>query len=469
MPANDTHPDYDAFSPLWAKCRDVVAGQEAVQAAGPRYLPRLSGQSDSDYLAYKGRALFYNATQRTLDGLTGVIFRKAPRLELPAPLRTLIEDIDLAGLSLQAFAECLVEEVLAVGRAGVLVDHPPAQPGLLTAARVAAAHQRPFLRSYRAEDILDWRFAPAGGRARLMQVRLQETVESEDPGDAFGTLRQTQIRVLELDQAGRYQQRLFRRGPDGWSQMGEAIQPLRAGQPMGFIPFVFFGPKDTAARPDKPPLLDLVNVNLSHYRTTADLEHGAHFTGLPTAVVTGHRLEEGESLSIGSGEAWVLSSPDARASFLEFTGQGLGALERLLARKEAQMAAIGARLLAPEKQVAEAADTLAIRQSGEQAVLASMAQAISLGLTRALGFLRDWSGVTGPLQVELNQDYLPRPLSPQALNAHVQAWQAGALSGRSLFEALQSGEVLAAGLSYEEEQARKAGEALEPSVPIEAI
>ena len=229
---------------------------------------------------------------------------------------------------------------------------------------------------------------------------------------------------------------------------------------MSFIPFFFFGTKDAGPNPAKPPLLDLANVNLSHYRTSADLEHGSHFTGLPTAVITGHRLEEGETLSIGSGEAWVLASPDARVSFLEFSGQGLGTLERLLARKEAQMAAIGARMLAPEKRAAETAESLAIRHGGEQAVLASLALAVSSGLSGALTVVRDWAGASGPIRYELNRDYLPNHMSAQALAAHVQAWQAGALSERSLFEALQAGEVISPGLSFDSEQARKAQQTL---------
>ena len=47
MPVNDTHPDYDARLPVWRKCRDVTAGQEAVQARGEAYLPRLEGQSEA--------------------------------------------------------------------------------------------------------------------------------------------------------------------------------------------------------------------------------------------------------------------------------------------------------------------------------------------------------------------------------------------------------------------------------------
>ena len=454
-----THPDYDAFLPLWQKCRDVMAGQEAVHAKGSLYLPRLSGQSEEDYRSYKARALFYNATGRTLDSLMGLVFRKPPVQDVPKSLAPLLSDVDLAGLDLQGFTECLVSEVLTVGRAGVLVDHPPIRSDVKTASQALAAHQRPFLRLFEAENVFDWRVGRVGNQNRLTEVRLREVIEDPRRGDGLETRSVEQIRVLDLDAEGIYRQRLFREIDGEWTQIGDPIVPLLNGRPLPLVPFFFFGPKDTSANPSRPPLLDLANVNLSHYRTSADLEHGAHFTGLPTAVITGHRLDEGESLSIGSGEAWVLASPDARVSFLEFSGQGLGALERLLARKEAQMAAIGARMLAPEKRAAETAETLAIRHGGEQAVLASLALAISLGLTKALEVLREWAGAMGEVRYELNRDYLPNHMSAQALAAHVQAWQAGALSERSLFEALQAGEVISPRLSFDSEQARKVEEA----------
>jgi hypothetical protein len=66
----------------------------------------------------------------------------------------------------------------------------------------------------------------------------------------------------------------------------------------------------------------------------ADLEHGAHFTGLPTPIITGHNLGEDETFSIGSTTAWVLPNEYTDVKYLEFTGQGLGALESRLVSKD---------------------------------------------------------------------------------------------------------------------------------------
>src|SRR5436853_903393 len=83
MPVNATHPQYDASLPAWQRARDVLAGEDAVKAAGERYLPRLDSQSDGEYAAFRERASFFNATARTAEGYVGLIFRRPPFVRTP--------------------------------------------------------------------------------------------------------------------------------------------------------------------------------------------------------------------------------------------------------------------------------------------------------------------------------------------------------------------------------------------------
>jgi hypothetical protein len=76
--ANSTHAAYDAAAPQWSRARDVLGGEDAVKAAGTKYLPRLDSQNDDEYAAYKGRASFFGATARTLQEYLDLVFRRAP-------------------------------------------------------------------------------------------------------------------------------------------------------------------------------------------------------------------------------------------------------------------------------------------------------------------------------------------------------------------------------------------------------
>ena len=84
MPVNSTHLDYDANAAAWLRARDVFAGEDAVKAAGERYLPKLDSQSKDEFDAYRARASFFNATARTADGFVGLIFRREPTFKTPA-------------------------------------------------------------------------------------------------------------------------------------------------------------------------------------------------------------------------------------------------------------------------------------------------------------------------------------------------------------------------------------------------
>lgn len=451
MAVDTKHEEYDEHYDQWERCEHAAEGQDEIHEYGVKYLPRLSGQTDQEYKSYKQRALFYNATQRTIDGLTGLLFIKPPVTEYPAALESITADITMSGVNLHQFAEMVAEEVVTLGRCGVLVDHPP-MTEVLTVAQAQSLGMRPYMRLYDAECIINWRTDRIAGVETLTLVVLEE--EYKVFKDEFEYKCEEQYRVLDLLE-GFYRQRVFRKDDKGNFYVAETILPQSNGQYLSRIPFEFFGIRDNTPCVDKPPLLDLVDVNLSHYRTTADYEHGLHFTGLPTPVVTGfYSDDQSASLRIGSGTAWLLPDPSAKAFYLEFTGQGLSELREALRAKEAMMATLGARILAPERKVSETAQAAAIHQAGENSVLASIAQSISIGLTHCLQWVAEWSGVDGKIEVAVNREYLPNTLTYQDVQALVQSWQAGAISHQTLFDNLVKGDIIAADTSFDDEKER---------------
>ncbi len=145
MPVNTTHAEYDATLPLWQRMRTVLAGEDAVKAAGELYLPKLDSQTDAEYQGYKLRAAFFNATARTAEGFVGLLFRRDPLVRMPggppalaAALAGFVEDADLLGTPVTAYAKAVLEEVIAVGRCGTLVDWEAEAPARAYLARYAA-------------------------------------------------------------------------------------------------------------------------------------------------------------------------------------------------------------------------------------------------------------------------------------------------------------------------------------------
>ena len=499
MPVTSTHPEYDANAPAWQRARDILAGEDAIKAAGERYLLRLESQTDDEFKAYCNRASFFNATGRTLDGYSGLIFRRAPFVKIPevpsggspsalaTALAQFVNDCDMLGTSLTGYAKDLVTEIIGIGRAGTLVDWE------------GDFENRAYISLYQTEQIINWRVERVNGRNVPTLIVLTETAPADSASDEFANVTIPQIRVLKLvegrdDRAassasrpvpsavtsGRddraassgvskptyaYQVEIWQQQPASkkgdqadWT-LTETRTPMRLGKPLPLIPFVFHGPRNSKPSVDKLPLSDLINVNLDHYRLDADYKHGMHFTAMPTAWVSG--FEKTSSLRIGSSTAWVSETPGATAGYLEFTGDGLQTFERALDRAEKLLAILGSRLLEAEKRVAETAQSIQLRQSGEDSVLANVSTSLSESLTQVLRWVYWWNSTEETpevltdnlVSVSLNTDFSITGMDSNELREIVAAWQAGAISQDTMLELFRRGEILPDGRSNEDELA----------------
>lgn len=457
------HPDYKNFAGKWKRCRDVMAGQDAVHAAGEEYLPKLKEQTPEDYKAYKMRAGFYNASWRTVAGLKGMMFRKPPKQEIAASVEPYTDNIDLKGNSLDQFVQDVACDTLEVGRIGLLVDYPPAlaneDGSPLTRAQVEQQGQRPTIVSYTAESIINWKFRTVNNVTLLSMVVLTEQHSEPDPKDEFGEIVETRYRVLDLDAANLYRVRTFRiddRGND--QQIGADIYPLMNGKKLDYIPFVFIGADGTDARLEEPPLLDLVDLNLDHYRVTADYKHGIHFTGLPTPWVAGYQSTLSESgvpqtkVYIGSQSIIMFPDPQTKIGFLEVSGD-FNALRVCLDAQKQEMATLGARMLADSsiRQV-ETFGATAIKHVAENSILAAIAISVSTGVKTALQWFQEWAGASGNVVYDINRDFMPVQMDAPTLTAYMAAWQGGALSEAELFDLFKRGDLIEADKTLEDHQ-----------------
>ncbi|HWI57355.1 MAG TPA: DUF4055 domain-containing protein, partial [Bacillota bacterium] len=486
MPVTTLHPDYEANLDAWQRARDALRGEAAVKRAGERYLLRLTDQTDAEYDAYKGRATFYNATARTAAGFCGLVFRRPPFVKLPMGshglgqvLAGFANDADLLGTPLVNYAKDIVDEVIAVGRAGTLVDWED------------QAEHRVYVARYAAEHILNWRTERIGGRNLLTLVVLYEPTggRDENPADEFAPTATPQIRVLKLERTAAPNSQLNsalnshpstrnqfvaevwrpvqkRKNTPGYSSASDGGPewvlvdrrvPLRLGRPLPLIPFVFHGPRNGQPHIDKLPLADILDLNFDHYRLNADYKHGMHYMAMPTAWVSGFGKDA--TLRIGASTAWVSESPNASAGFLEFKGQGLETFERAMDQDERLMAILGSRLLESQKRVGESAEAIALRQSGEESILANLSKSVSASLTQVLRWAYWWNSTEDlpdhvtqdQVALELNTDYSTKGLSAKELEAIVASWQAQALSRDTMLDLLRRGEVLPEGRTNEEE------------------
>lgn len=478
------NPEYTVFAPVWAKCRDAAAGQDAIHAAEKTYLPRPSGMDQQDYPQYLRRAMFYNGMGRTTMGLTGTVMRKPVTIDYPDAQRDSLQTIGVSGESVEELIARTVRAQLTLGRVGHLVD-------------AGRDDGRPFVSEYEAESILNWHEERIDGQMQLTFVVLHEQEWVQGGAPKYETKRKDKFRVLRLgfdpavevvDESERNESgevvrsRSVRRLAQGFTTddvrvpfyfqeiwvfavdvngdetdelvLEEVITPKKAlgGRLWTEIPFQFTNVGSDEPSPEKPPLLDLVNVNLSHYLNSADLEWGRHWTALPTPWVAGG--DPTEAPTIGSSTAWVMPSSDAKVGMLEFTGAGLGHIQTGMEHKERLMAILGSRLLEDNKTGVEAAEAIKLRLTGDSAVLAAIAFHASKSWTKILMWFWEWSNLeTLDIQVQLNTDFNPARLPAGDMAVLMQSLQAGMIDFETWFYNLEKGEVLRPGTTLQEFEA----------------
>lgn len=447
------HPDYTHYVEVWKKCRDAAEGERAIKKSGTVYLKPLAGQIEgsdtSGYEAYKDRASYFNATGRTVETMSGLVFRKAMTKEIPASIEEWLNDITLADETLGEFAQSLIIEDIVTGRCGILVEQPPVPEQTMTIAEKELIGSRPYFVLYKTESIINWKYKRINNRYILSDAWLSENYEDEKQEI------KEQIRHLTLE-TGSYEQRIWRKEASGWV-LSETINPVKGGNSIPEIPFFPIAPQKPKLDIVAPPIESLADVNISHYKNSADLENGAHISGIPTPYVTGvdDKDDQGNKTVIYLGSSTILTLPhEATAGFLQCGSEGFATIEKLMDRKEQQMAALGARMLSPEKKEAEAAETHEIKRGGENSVLATIAGVVERQLTKALKFAAEWEGISGEIAIELNKDYIPVTFTGADLTAWVAARQAGEISKETFFNVLKYSEWLPDDLEFEEEQER---------------
>jgi hypothetical protein len=436
---NKTHKDYDEYYNEMEMCEDCAEGQLAIHKKGKVYLPMLYQESKEEYNIRKSRALFYNAFWRTVAGLKGLIFRKPATYEATPEIESMMKNITLSGESLDEFCEEITQELLITGVVGILSEFPATSTDGMTVADVEQLNLKAYLTYYERESIINWHYDIVNNREQLTMVVLTECYY-EKVND-FEYKEETRYKVLDI-YTGSYRQRVYRINERGEDELLSEVFPIFNGQLLNEIPFTIIGEFES------PPLVDLAYVNISHYQVSADYETGCHKIGLPVPWIAGYTKEDNTNLSLGD-TAWIFPDPQAHAEYLEFKGTGMGALESNLARKEQQMAILGARMLFNEKKGIEAAETASIHRASENSVLASISGSISDAIEKAIGYI-----TPDEFSYELNKDFIGKSLSAQEVTAYVQAWHTGGISHDALFYNLKRGEFYPENATFEDEQSK---------------
>lgn len=437
---NFVRPELRNMVRSYDKIAHALAGEEVVKHKAALYLPPpepLTTQEGRDrYYSYKTRAVFYNVTKRTQQGLLGQLFSREPQIEVPDYLQFTVANMDGSGVNAMQQTKQTSGHVIAMGRGGLLSDFPTTN-GDVSAADLQSGKVKPSITFYEAPQIINWRYAKDGGGKKLLFVILEEKREVYKDND-YSFTNAKQWRVLRLDASGLYIQELYY---DNRSDPAFTYRPTDYnGDRLDSIPFEFIGAEDNDPDIDDPPMYSIASLNIAHYRNSADFEDSTFLVGQPTIVVTGltkgwvDEVLGGGALRFGSRNAIPLPM-GADIKLVQADPNNLAA--QGMEQKEKQMVALGAKLV-ELRQVQRTATEAAQEEVSEASVLQTVADNASVAYAQAFATCSRFVSPNEPnIKYRINTAFEISTMDANSRAETIKEWQMGALTYEEMRQVLR--------------------------------
>jgi hypothetical protein len=305
---------------------------------------------------------------------------------------------------------------------------------------------RPYIKTYTTENIISWDTQIINNRAELSFLVLCEPYMVRD---GFKFTDKVRYRVFELiDNV--CVARVFEENEKDFKQKEDDIVVKMNGKAINFIPFVSITSEKLTIEPSNPPLIDLADINISHWYLNVERRNALHFVGFPSIYGTGIQQRQDEEIRLGAGTINLFPSPDAKLSFLQLSADGMGSVEKALEEKKNAMLALGAKILAPESASQISENTMQMKTAGQRAIIIQIADTVSRGIEKALGFMALWVGESDKVLFQLNTDYNLSEMNPQMLQQIYQGKQLGILRDEDVYYNLITGEIIDSNVTIEE-------------------
>jgi len=385
----DAEADLELVSALWG-------GTQAMRDAGTKYLPQEPGEETDAYKNRKNRTTLANIFKKTINTYAGRLFEDEVKIENQPGLDSFTENVDLEGRSFHRFGYDLTRLSLRDGIRFILVDAPVAED-VKTKADEKANNIRPYFVDIDRRSALGWKTEAINGQTVLTQFRMMETVAEVE--DEFTDKIIDQIRVIEPNLVRTYRK----------NEKGDWLLYQELPTSIGFVPVVPVFADRYGFMSAAPPLMDIAWLNVEHWQKSSDQSNILHVARVPILHWAGYKPsfnEEGKQTDIVVGPNTLAKSPseNAKLSYVEHSGQAIGAGRQDLIDIEDRMVALGAEFSTPKKSGNITATEKAINESGDISDLAAFAQNLKDSLTNAVVMVCKMSGIQFTGEITLNTD-----------------------------------------------------------------
>ena len=436
----------------WPLIDALMGGTKAMRQAGKTYLPQWPAEDRDGYATRLATATLFPAYARTVSVLSGKPFSKPLNIgeDVPSRIAEWLEDADLQGRNLHAFAADICTEALAYGLSGILVDYPLAE-GVRTVADEIKTGVRPYLVHITHEAILGWLTRQVNGSTVLAQLRFLETVDEPDGEYAVKSIEQ--VRVLEPGKWATYR-KLKDSDPDSWVeyQSGTTTQKV--------IPFVPVYGNRVAYMVGTPPMLELAYANVEHWQSKSDQQTILHVARVPILFT---KDMTDSTVTVGGGSFISASSPEADIKYVEHSGKAIEAGRVSILDLEDRMRQIGAELLVIKPGNTTAVQTMSDNEQG-MCDLQRIMQSAEDALDQALSLMAQWVGEKDGGHVTIYRDFGAATLAEASAALLFDMKSVGALSFETLLNELKRRGIISPDIDTQTEMKRALAE--RPPTPV---
>lgn len=394
-----------------------------------KILPQEPREPQDAWLERVCKSVLAPYTVRLIDNAASLILRHPITIEGDAYWQVFAEDVDGWGSSLNEYARRLLRSALTFGHTGMLVDFPPALDVPNLAVERAVTGRRPYFVTYGAPDILGWRQAAPYPTAPLSMLRLFEMTTAAS--GAYGEEVWQQVRVIRPDS---YE--VYRRQNSGGDPV--LVPGLSGRNTLGVIPFVPLYTNRTGVLQSTPPLIDIAEMNITHYQRHADMLHALHIAAMPTLVLEGWSDTE-SSTALGVNYA-ISMEPGNKAYFVGADASSFQAQQAEITHLEQQMSALGVTKLLAQRFVAESADAKRVDQAQANSVLAIVSLELETALNQAFSLAARYLNISPPT-VRIDRDFDFYRLLGQDVGVLSTALEKGQISPEMFVTVMKEGEI----------------------------
>lgn len=402
----------------------LLGGEPAMKAAGDTFLPPAYMEDDDVYRARLAGSTLLNGYKKTVQLMTGHVFKKGFHVsdDMPDDVKQYMGDLTGTGESASIVARKSFQFGLGRGVAVAMVDAPAVGKAKLSKKMEAELGIRPFVRMINPDDVL-------GGiveDGKILQVRVAETKTVKE--GLYGTKRVKMVRVIEPGQW-----RLYREDAKAGKYVEDSTGTFSVTDR---VPLSFFIPgKRISPLYGKLPLADLAYLNLAHWRSQSDQNNILHHMRVPFIASRGYDLKEmvrEARLMINSNTEW------AQMGYVEIKGGGgVDAGLKDIESIERRMALYGLQQLLPQAPGNATATEKVITTTETNSALSMWASEFEFFINDLMGLFGKFLGVEVPACITVDKDYTLGGVSTELLTAYYSSLDGRVMSRRLVFEELQ--------------------------------